>query len=1063
MARTLNGVLNAAQLRKGTKPYLRIDMESKGVIIEDCEDNWQDNANATATTNTDRVRGDTSIRTAIGASFTTGVASYEDISGDSVDISGQTHVSLWVKSSIAVNKGNLQILLDDSKKDCSTPNETLDVPTLLAGVWTRVHLKLSVPSANSAVQSVGLNIAKDLGACNVFVDDIRGTISYSFDTKNKRIKAVRQEEEAYSGMGRIILSNKDSYFSARDLRGYRLWLHWGLDVAKRFGYVITEPLWVYNQRYLSATSTRIVELNCIGIWQALSIFTRMGDDVVAPVIYDIDTAPQTIIEEAGDGYFVLTEDNTDTSDLPANARQLIATQVNESRASVIRRALSCTLSGMRMSHDKMHMLYLDADPTTDHTFNIDGQKTFYNRIKGQSMVVPNRITYAEALPTPDFTPGNMGTSANDTTTQTWAGLGNGIVHGVRDGGAEILSDAVATARATSAIHRLRLATDLGGITAPMNFDMEVLDHTTAVDPRDGVTCVGRVGKLQRYYDPLGYFGKKKRWNIEFDLGNMRAEGLEIQSIQKNSKVWRTLFDGSADSPTATDWGWEASIPFTISGYVYFSPIFYDSTLSSHYVFIIDEGLHFYKYVFGTLTWKKLANPPYNNDGTIYVQSRSLVPDNMTTPTKLYTIGDPAAANGGGGQRILTYTIATNSWASGSKIYSADIKYATSLDPLALTAKEAVTAVPSGATGYMYSHNVGNWITLMPDSITDFAINDVVTGGASGRVATLDSLTLDTKNRIRSIAYVNATTIYCWAADSATSTDGVRLEMYKYNPTADTWTMFSGNYVDVSGSEHGGAYSASKKGDNTIIYASHFGDAVDWYVTYTVAGDTYNKVDGVGNTDGYTYSYHDDRLWYFDTDDMKQGYLDTSDNSANDDHFAENTGRNTGLPLSIGVNDAGDTIIGYSKTTNPYLMSVRDGGANQLGGAVLITSSSTLVIDKPNDGYDVTIQETNTNRTITISTYQSIDLTPGTWVFYYPQDGDYAKILIQQSVDYSAALAEGFEWSDEGIKPPNSAYSLIIPPVTVAGAESGFSEGGLTFESTTTTAPSSGYTPEIPIL
>ncbi len=88
-----------------------------------------------------------------------------------------THLEFWIKCSVATAAGNLQILLDDTAK-CASPIETLDVPALTAGVWRHCRVALADPSLVIAIISVGLKYTVDIGACDIWIDDIRAVKSF---------------------------------------------------------------------------------------------------------------------------------------------------------------------------------------------------------------------------------------------------------------------------------------------------------------------------------------------------------------------------------------------------------------------------------------------------------------------------------------------------------------------------------------------------------------------------------------------------------------------------------------------------------------------------------------------------------------------------------------------------------------------------------------------------------------------------------------------------------------------------------------------------------------------
>jgi len=102
-------------------------------------------------------------------------ASAGDIATDSIDskdISKYDYLECWVKSTVATSAGNLKILLDDTAS-CATPIETLSVPALSADTWTYVRIALANPETDTAIISVGLEYDSDLGACTVWLDDIK--------------------------------------------------------------------------------------------------------------------------------------------------------------------------------------------------------------------------------------------------------------------------------------------------------------------------------------------------------------------------------------------------------------------------------------------------------------------------------------------------------------------------------------------------------------------------------------------------------------------------------------------------------------------------------------------------------------------------------------------------------------------------------------------------------------------------------------------------------------------------------------------------------------------------
>ena len=92
----------------------------------------------------------------------------------SLDASGKTHLEFWIKSSIATNAGDIQILLDDTAA-CASPIETLNVPALTARIWTFVQVALATPELDTAIISLGVKFTTDNGAQVAWVDDFQVT------------------------------------------------------------------------------------------------------------------------------------------------------------------------------------------------------------------------------------------------------------------------------------------------------------------------------------------------------------------------------------------------------------------------------------------------------------------------------------------------------------------------------------------------------------------------------------------------------------------------------------------------------------------------------------------------------------------------------------------------------------------------------------------------------------------------------------------------------------------------------------------------------------------------
>lgn len=149
-------------------------------LIENCEDIWNEQTIANVTAAIDSVDykvGTSSAKFTVADGFGTGIIASEAIT--SASLISNTHISLWVKSDVNLNAGDYQLLLDNTAL-CASPLETLDLPAITANTWTLCKMKLSNPSALTAVISIGLNQVVDKGAMILLVDDVRAYYQGTF-------------------------------------------------------------------------------------------------------------------------------------------------------------------------------------------------------------------------------------------------------------------------------------------------------------------------------------------------------------------------------------------------------------------------------------------------------------------------------------------------------------------------------------------------------------------------------------------------------------------------------------------------------------------------------------------------------------------------------------------------------------------------------------------------------------------------------------------------------------------------------------------------------------------
>ena len=124
----------------------------------------------------DKRQGNQSLKLTIASGASAGDFITDSIT--SKDISKYDYIEMWVKSTVATSSGNLKLLLDNSAS-CASPLETLSLPALTADTWTYCRMALSSPELDTAIISVGFEYDSDLGACVVWIDDIKAVVDAS--------------------------------------------------------------------------------------------------------------------------------------------------------------------------------------------------------------------------------------------------------------------------------------------------------------------------------------------------------------------------------------------------------------------------------------------------------------------------------------------------------------------------------------------------------------------------------------------------------------------------------------------------------------------------------------------------------------------------------------------------------------------------------------------------------------------------------------------------------------------------------------------------------------------
>lgn len=157
--------------------YLR---SSLSTIIHNCETAWDELVDTDVTVSVDetyKIQGTNSVKLTVAAGAGAGdILATDNL--ESIDISGKDTVEIFIRSSVALDAGDIQLLLDDTAS-CASPVETIDIPATLANRNTTHVLTLASPESDTAIISVGLKMVVDKGAFKLWVDRIKAVDSGS--------------------------------------------------------------------------------------------------------------------------------------------------------------------------------------------------------------------------------------------------------------------------------------------------------------------------------------------------------------------------------------------------------------------------------------------------------------------------------------------------------------------------------------------------------------------------------------------------------------------------------------------------------------------------------------------------------------------------------------------------------------------------------------------------------------------------------------------------------------------------------------------------------------------
>ena len=164
------------------------EWEIMGEVLQnfDTVGDWTASANITLAGESTIKKFTNSLKTTVGVDFTTGIMAYDDFTA--VNLSRYTGISIWVYSTVALDAGDLEVVLSEVENGAKTGSEgtnfvTFPCPAIAATTWTLCRIAGTFTNMNLVV-SIGIYQAVDKGACVYYFDDLRASVQWTGDETN---------------------------------------------------------------------------------------------------------------------------------------------------------------------------------------------------------------------------------------------------------------------------------------------------------------------------------------------------------------------------------------------------------------------------------------------------------------------------------------------------------------------------------------------------------------------------------------------------------------------------------------------------------------------------------------------------------------------------------------------------------------------------------------------------------------------------------------------------------------------------------------------------------------
>jgi len=151
------------------------------VELEDCEDAWNelvDGGVISGIDGSDKKKDSAALKIQVS----TDVAADDILVSEAVsstDMTSDTHIKFWIKSSVACDSGDLVVRVTETAEGAVGVDgyEDMNVPALTAGEWKECTIAIADASDLNAVISLALIMHVDKGECVIRFDDLRRVVT----------------------------------------------------------------------------------------------------------------------------------------------------------------------------------------------------------------------------------------------------------------------------------------------------------------------------------------------------------------------------------------------------------------------------------------------------------------------------------------------------------------------------------------------------------------------------------------------------------------------------------------------------------------------------------------------------------------------------------------------------------------------------------------------------------------------------------------------------------------------------------------------------------------------